>query len=267
VERDASLLGRTWPTDVAIVGDAATVLERLGQLDGDDAAGLTAGRDTRRAFLASVRDAGPRFYREEDMRSDAAPMHPARVVTELCAAFPEEGALAVDSGAHRAWFAEYWTVRTPGAHLSLTNLGPMGGAVPLGVGARIGRPDRPLMIATGDGCMLMHGMELHTAARERVPVVIALMNNQAYGNIWYRAHALGPGPERLTDIPGVDWVGFARSMGGDGETVEQPAGIGPAVQRALDSQGPYLLDLRIDKTYPTPVGAWRERQAEWEDHE
>jgi acetolactate synthase-1/2/3 large subunit len=266
-ERDASLLGRTWPTDVAIVGDAATVLERLARLDGDDAAGLAAGRDARRAFLGRVRDAGSRFYREEDTHSDAEPMHPARVVTELCAAFPPNGALAVDSGAHRAWFAEYWTVRTPGAHLSLTNLGPMGGAVPLGIGARIGYPDRPLMIATGDGCMLMHGMELHTAAREGVPVVIALMNNQAYGNIWYRAHALGPGPERLTEIPGIDWVGFARSMGGDGETVEQPAGIGPAVQRALDSRGPYLLDLRIDKTYPTPIGAWRERQAEWEDHE
>jgi acetolactate synthase-1/2/3 large subunit len=143
----------------------------------------------------------------------------------------------------------------------------MGGAVPLGIGASVGRPDRPLMIATGDGCMLMHGMELHTAAREGVPVVIALMDNQAYGNIWYRARTLGPGPERLTEIPGIDWVAFARSMGADGETVEQPAGIAAAVQRALDSGRPYLLDLRVDKTYPTPVGAWRERQAAWEDHE
>ena len=207
------------------------------------------------------------MFQEDDTRSDAVPMHPARVVTELRDAFPDDGVLCVDSGAHRAWFAEYWQVRTPATHLSLTNLGPMGGAIPLGIGAKLARPDRPHLIATGDGCMLMHGMELHTA-RERVPIVLAVMNNQAYGNIWYRADTLGPGPERLTDIPGVDWVGFARSMGADGESVEHPQEIAAAVARALDAEGPYLLDLRIDKTYPTPIGAWRERQAEWgEDHE
>jgi acetolactate synthase-1/2/3 large subunit len=195
------------------------------------------------------------------------PMHPARVVAELRDAFPDDGALCVDSGAHRAWFAEYWTVRTPGTHFSLTNLGPMGGAIPLGIGAKLARPDRPMMVATGDGCMLMHGMELHTAARECVPLVLAVMNNEAYGNIWYRAHGLGPGPERLVEIPGIDWVGFARSMGAGGEAVEHPDQIAGAVSRALETEGPYLLDLRIDKTYPTPVGAWRERQAEWEDHE
>ena len=48
--------------------------------------------------------------------------------------------------------------------------------------------------------MLMHGMELHTAAREKIPLIIAVMNNQAYGNIYYRAAKMGPGPEHLTDI-------------------------------------------------------------------
>jgi acetolactate synthase-1/2/3 large subunit len=56
-------------------------------------------------------------------------------------------------------------------------------------------------------------------------------------------------------------------MGGNGEVVEQPTEIASAVQRGLASPTPYLLDLRIDKTYPTPVGPWRERVAEWHDHE
>jgi acetolactate synthase-1/2/3 large subunit len=192
-------------------------------------------------------------------------MHPARVVTELRAAFPDDGILCVDSGAHRAFFAEYWDVRRPGTHFSLTNLGPMGGALPLGIGVAFARPDQRVMVGTGDGCMLMHGMELHTAAREGVRLIVALLDNQSYGNIYYRAHTLGPGPERLTDIPGMDWVGFARSVGADGERVEQPDDIAAAVGRALAADGPYLLDLRTDKRFPTPVGAWRERQAHWED--
>jgi len=114
---------------------------------------------------------------------------------------------------------------------------------------------------------LMHGMEVHTAVRERVPLVVAVMNNLAYGNIWYRAHSLGHGPEGLTEISGIDWVAFAHSMGAEGEIVEQPADIAPALGRALESGQPYLLDLRIDKRYPTPIAPWRERQSEWEDHE
>jgi acetolactate synthase-1/2/3 large subunit len=265
IDADPLIIGRTWAGEVAVVANAGEALQQLATLK--QAAGLESGRAQRRTFLAQIRARGPNRYQPEDTRSDAVPMHPARVVVELRAAFPDDGVLCVDSGAHRAWFAEYWDVREPGTHFSLTNLGPMGGAVPLGIGAKLARPERPLMVATGDGCMLMHGMELHTAAREQVPLVIALMNNRSYGNIYYRASKMGPGPERLTDIPGIDWVAFARSMGGDGESIDRPGDIAAAVGRALSATGPYLLDLHTDKTYPTPVKVWRERQQEWEDND
>ncbi len=264
-DADPLLIGRTWSAHVPIVADPASMLKALTNIK--DATELEAGRGSRLEFLHKIRALGPRWYNSEDRESSAVPMHPARVVTELRAAFPDNGVLCVDSGAHRAWFAEYWEARHPRTHFSLTNLGPMGGAIPLGIGAKMAQPDRPLMVATGDGCMLMHGMELHTAAREKVPLVIALMNNQAYGNIYFRAAKMGPAPERLTDILGIDWVAFAKSMGGDGERVEHPDNIASALKRGLEAPGPYLLDLHIDKTYPTPVSPWRERQKEWEDNE
>lgn len=265
IDADPLTIGRTWPSEVAVVAHAGEALQRLAAIE--HAAGLESGRAERRAFLTQIRAQGPRQYNLEDTKSDVVPMHPARVVAELRAAYPDDGVLCVDSGAHRAWFAEYWDVREPGTHYSLTNLGPMGGAIPLGIGAKLARPERPLMVATGDGCMLMHGMEVHTAAREKLPLVIALMNNQAYGNIYYRASMMGSGPQHLTDISGIDWVAFARSMGGDGERVERPSDIAAAVGRALRAAGPYLLDLHIDKTYPTPVKVWQERQQEWEDND
>ncbi len=265
VDADPLLIGRTWSADVPIVADPASMLKALAELQ--DVSELEAGCESRLEFIRKIRALGPRYYNSQDRESDAMPMHPARVVGELRSAFPDNGVLCVDSGAHRAWFAEYWEACHPGTHFSLTNLGPMGGAIPLGIGAKMAQPERPLMVATGDGCMLMHGMELHTAAREKIPLIIALMNNQAYGNIYFRASKMGPGPERLTDIPDIDWVTFAKSMGGDGERVERPEGIAEAVKRGLSAPGPYLLDLRIDKTYPTPVSAWRERQKEWEDNE
>ncbi len=263
IDVDPLLIGRTWAGEVPVVGNAGEALQRLAELE--ELHELEEGRGERRAFIEKIHALGPRRYNLEDTKSDAEPMHPARVVSDLRGAFPDDGILCVDSGAHRAWFAEYWDIRQPSTHYSLTNLGPMGGAIPLGIGAKLARPETPLMVATGDGCMLMHGMEFHTAAREGIPLIIALMNNRSYGNIYYRASKMGAGPEALTDIPGIDWVAFAKSMGGDGESVVQPGGIGAAVERALKSEGPYLLDLHFDKTYPTPVGIWRERQKEWED--
>ncbi|MGI9578394.1 MAG: thiamine pyrophosphate-binding protein [Microthrixaceae bacterium] len=261
---DPMHIGATWTAEIPVIADSREALVRLAALDGAAARGLEAGRPARAGFLDSVR-AEPRRYSEADTTSDAVPMHPARVVNELRAAMPDHATLSVDSGAHRAWFAEYWTVREAGTHFSLTALGPMGGAIPLAIGAQLARPDRPAMVATGDGCMLMHGMELHTAAREGVPLIVALMDNHAYGNIWYRAHVMGAGPSGLTDIPLMDWVGFAHSVGARGERVEHPGEIAAAVGRALDSAGPYLLDLRIDKHPPTPIAPWREAVQEWED--
>ncbi|MEZ5185691.1 MAG: thiamine pyrophosphate-binding protein [Candidatus Nanopelagicales bacterium] len=265
VDADPLVIGRTWPSELPVVGDCGTALRHLLELDGDLERGLDAGRRTRREFLAAIRSRGPACYAPGDRGSDALPMHPARVVSELRAACPRDTMLSVDSGAHRAWFAEYWDAYGPRTHFSLTNLGPMGGAIPLGIGAKLARPEAPMVIATGDGCMLMHGMELHTAAREGVPVVVALMDNRSYGNIWYRAHPMGPGPEALTDIPGMDWVGFARSVGAEGEVVERPDQIAAALRRGLDAGGPYLLDLRIDKHFTTPVSPWRQAVKEWED--
>ena len=231
VDADPSLIGRTWPASVPVTGSPRLFLEHVAGADGAVAAELERGMSARRAFLAAIRNRGPRGYDAENTDSDVEPMHPARMVSVARAACPRETVLAVDSGAHRAWCSQYWQSYGDGDYLSLANLGPMGGAIPLGIGAKLARPDRPLVVATGDGCMLMHGLELHTAARHQVPVVLLVFDNRSYGNIWYRASRLGPGPERLTDIEGIDWPGFARSMGGDGITVGHPDALPAAFER------------------------------------
>ena len=266
VDADPSLIGRTWPASVPVTASPKAFLERLGAAEGPIAAGLEAGVTPRRAFLADIHSRGARTYETEDMYSDAVPMHPARMVAEARDACPRGTVLAVDSGAHRAWCSEYWPSYGDNDYLSLANLAPMGGAVPLGIGAKLARPERPLVVATGDGCMLMHGMEIHTAARHQIPVVVLVFDNRSYGNIWYRAHGLGPGPESLTDIPGIDWPAFARSLGGDGVTVERPGELAAAFERGLSYEGPFVIAARIDKRFPTPIAPWRQAVAEWEDH-
>jgi len=265
VDADPSQIGRTWPASVPVTASPKAFLERLAAVEGPIAAGLDEGRPARRAFLADVKSRGTRTYESQDARSDAEPMHPARMVAAARAACPSETVLAIDSGAHRAWCSQYWTSYGNGDYLSLANLGPMGGAIPLGIGAKLARPERPLVVATGDGCMLMHGLEIHTAARHEVSLVVLVFDNRCYGNIWYRAARMGSGPEALTDIPGIDWPAFARSMGGDGLTVHRPEQLADAFEQGLVHPGPFVVAARIDKRYPTPIAPWRQAVAEWED--
>ena len=266
VDADPLLIGRTWSADVPIVADPASMLKALAELQ--DVSELEAGRASRFEFVRKIRGLGPRYYNSQDRESDAMPMHPARVVGELRSAFPDNGVLCVDSGAHRAWFAEYWETRHPGTHFSLTNLGPMGGAIPLGIGAKNGSARAPAHGRHG-GRMYAdawHGAA-HCSARKDSSHHRSHEQPSIRQYLFLAQRRWVPAQRRLTDIPDIDWVAFAKSMGGDGERVEHPEGIAEAVKRGISAPGPYLLDLRIDKTYPTPVSVWRERQQEWEDNE
>ncbi|HEX6311810.1 MAG TPA: thiamine pyrophosphate-binding protein [Acidimicrobiia bacterium] len=264
VDFDATLIGRTWPA-VPVVGDPRAVLRALLGASDERAAALEASAGARRTWLERVQAGGSRHYDEENCTSDATPIHPARAISELRTAAPHDTVMCVDSGAHRAWAGHYWSAYGPRDYVTATNLGPMGAAVPLAVGAKLARPDVPCAVVVGDGCMLMHGMELHTAVREGVPIVVVVMNNRAYGNIWFRAHTMGPGPEALTDITGIDWAAFARSLGADAATVTEPDQLAPAFATAFASSRPFLVDVHVDKQAAKPTTPWTDAVYAWED--
>src|SRR5262249_26281894 len=102
-------------------------------------------------------------------------------------------------------------------------------------------------VITGDGCMQMHGMELQTAARYRLPIVYVVINNGALGNVWLRARQYGALPAELTSIADHDWAGFARALGAQGFTVREPAALAETYQKALAAGTTVLIDVKADK--------------------
>jgi acetolactate synthase I/II/III large subunit len=263
VDIDPEVPGRTLHTEVPVVGDCGCFLD--GMLKAKESSGLEATREERSAWLEKIHSSGPRHYDPANTESDAVPLHPARVVAELRNAMPRDAVLLVDSGAHRAFCGHYWEAYEPRSYISATNLGPMGWAIPAAIGAKAARPERPLAVVTGDGCMMMHGMEIQTAARYGIAVIFVVFNNSALGNVWLRAHELGPGPAALTEIPTHDWAGFARSLGLQSATVQTPQQLAPAFGDALEAAAPYLLDIRCDRSFATPVNPFSEAKKEWVD--
>lgn len=267
VDLAPEVIGRTWHTEVPLVGDCGKVLHSLLQAEPERLAGLAATSQERLNWLKRIRASGSRYYDGEHLLSDATPLHPARVLGDLRRVMPRETVLVVDSGAHRAFCGHYWEAYKPRTYLSATNLGPMGWAIPAGIGAKLARPERPLVVVTGDGCMLMHGMEIQTASRYGVPVIFLVINNSALGNVWLRARQDGPGPAGLAELPTHDWAGFARSLGLQAATVTAPVDLEPAFQAALAAEGPYLLDVRCDRAFTTPVTPYNQAKHEWVDND
>ena len=249
-----------------VLGDARAFLELLSRLADPGAGALLRGQADRRSWIDAIK-AGPRLYDIENCHRPSRPIHPAAAVSALRAAFPRDGILLVDSGAHRAFAGHYWTAYQPRTYISATNLGPMGWAIPAAVGVQCALPNQRVAVITGDGCMQMHGMDVQTAARYRLPIVYMVLNNGALGNVWLRAHQYGPLPSELTTIPDHDWAGFARSLGAEGLTVENPADLGETFEKALAAKTAVVIDVKTDKDCPTPVYDFSAGARAWSYHE
>jgi acetolactate synthase-1/2/3 large subunit len=205
----------------------------------------------------------PAHFDTNNQTSDATPIHPARLISEMRRALPRETILFVDSGAHRAFAGHYWESFGPGVVRSATNLGPMGWAIPAAIGGKLARPDVPVVVITGDGCMRMHGMEIATAARYRVPVIFVVSNNSALGNVYLRARKENAGAAEMTLLPEIDWATFGRVLGAEGTRVERPDDLAAALHKATLSAGPYVLDVVTQRDCLTPVSPYNTMAAEY----
>ena len=185
---------------------------------------------------------------------DSIPIHPARVIAELRNAAKDKNTmLVVDSGAHTFFTGHHWKSFGPNQFFLLTTTGPMGYGIPMGIGAKLACEKKPCICVVGDGSMLMGGMELFVAVRYKIPLVIVVINNSAYGNVRLYASKY---EKTLTEIPGQNWADFAKSLGALAERIEDPDKLLESFERALErapkSKKPYLLDVVCSSKPRTP---------------
>lgn len=221
---------------------------------------LRASMQVRTAWMEKIRQ-GPIYDHAADRDSDAVPMKPARAIKALRKVAPRDALMVSDSGANSYYTGHNWTSYGPLEYFLLSTTGPMGYGVAMAVGVQRARPDRKVIAVMGDGDMGMHGMEFLTACRYKLPILVVILDNHALGNVYLslknaegKPGAIPVNKEgiALTDIPCHDWPGFARAAGGDGEFVDDPAELEAAYQRGMDSEMPYIVQVRVDKNAPTP---------------
>jgi acetolactate synthase-1/2/3 large subunit len=140
----------------------------------------------------------------------------------------------------------------------------MGWAIAAAIGGQLASPTTPVAVITGDGCMHMHGIEIATAARYRLPVIFVVSNNGALGNVYLRAKKANVGAAEMTILPTVDWAAFGRVLGAGGRRVEKPGDLAPALQEAIAFRGPFVVDVVTERDCGTPIGPYSRMAAEYQ---
>jgi acetolactate synthase I/II/III large subunit len=253
---DVDRIGRNYPVDLALVGDAQTILvELVYHLHRD----LRSGRMPRSTWESApvLARGNERYGQPERRKSDAVPLTPERWRCDLEEALPADAVVFSDIGGHMLTNIHNLCIRSGQRFVLNLGFGSMGHGTVAPIGAALVARGRPIFAIVGDACFMMNGNELITAAEWDVPVVWIVEHNNMQGITHHASKRISRNGKPLASSgyrKRVDIVGIARAMGVRGEVVDRPGQMQAAVARALASREPTLIEVRVDPTLEPPIG-------------
>jgi acetolactate synthase-1/2/3 large subunit len=185
-------------------------------------------------------------------QDDRFPMHPARIVADTRAALSREDIVLVDTGALKMWMARLYPTYAPNTCLISNGLSTMGWTVPGAIGAKIARPEAKVLVATGDGSFLMNSQEIETALRLRLPFVILVWVDDAYGLISWKMD-MEIGHDVDTRFGNPDFVAYAESFGAKGYRISSADELLPRLRAALADDTVSVIACPVDYTANTEL--------------
>ncbi len=250
---DSVEIGKNRPVNVAIVGDCKIVLNHLlkkmeENLPKEKITEWTQWNAEQQEFKRMLLN---KLYKK--MNSDKVPILPQRLFKELNDVVSSDTILVFDGGDILIFAAEQVASskpRSPRTTLFPFMMGHLGAGIPFALGAKIAHPDKNVGLLVGDGSFLFNIQELETAVRYNLPIVIIIANNNSWGMIKSTQSVMLGRRYIDTDFPDIDYAKIAEGFGCYTETVIKPNEIQPALQRALESGKPAVLDVKIQWMIP-----------------
>jgi acetolactate synthase I/II/III large subunit len=261
IDIDPQELGKSYPVDIGIVGDArATLAALIRELNGRTRPAAAVA-----AHLGAVAER-KRAWREElkDSQDNAdKPIHPARLLKELSLAAPDDVVFVTDVGWNKNGAGQQLEVKRPGAFITSGGMATMGFSPAAAIGAKLGAPDRKVVCLIGDGGLLSVVGALTTAVELGIPVLWVLFNNFCYSTIrtvgsTYFQNKYGTEFRTPDGEPyNPDFMDLAKSFGIESALVEEPDEVAGALAAAMAKDVPFLLEVRTRGDLPMPrTGYW-----------
>lgn len=258
---DGGEVGRNYES-LRLVGDAKLTLASLAEvLRQRDLSGLKGRRAALADTIARAREAqAGDMARLVDM--EATPIRPERIMAEIDAVTTPETVVVADASYASIWIANFLTARRAGQRfLTPRGIAGLGWGLPFALGAKVARPDAPVICVTGDGGFGHVWSELETARRMRLPVIVVVLNNQILG---YQKHAelsLFGDFTDVCDFEAVDHAAIARACGCAGTRVERPGDLAPALRDALANNAVTVIDVITDQRAYPPITSFEGKDA------
>lgn len=237
VDTHPGRIGRRHPVTLGVVADVAQVLPPwLEALASKETGLLSPMREEKQTMLAQ---------QEADESSTETPIHPARLLTEVAKAAPDDAIFTVDTGTVTAWAARHLRLRGQQRFVLSGGLASMAFAFSGAIGAQLAYPRQKVFALCGDGAFTMLMGDFVTAVKYQLPLVVVVLNNHKLGFITLEQESAGL-PDWGTDLTNPNFAAVANACGGEGISITDPDEIAPALARAQASDGPVLLDVQTD---------------------
>jgi acetolactate synthase-1/2/3 large subunit len=250
VDIDGSEMGKNVRPHIELVADARNALEAmLPHIDS-----LDEGRGRWLAQIDAWREEHPLRYTHSNGH-----LQPQDVLIDMYKRCRSEAVVVADVGQNQIWAALWWNYDRPGLFINSGGAGTMGFALPAAIGAKFAMPDVPVWCVAGEGGFVMTAQELSVAVEHNLDIKIVILNNFSLGMVRQFQDDFYGGVRSQVDMTHIpDFVKLADAYGLPGIRVDSLEQVGPAMDAAEKTKGPFLIDFRIDpeaNVYPiVPLG-------------
>ena len=242
IDIDAAEIGKNVAVDIPIVGDVQYVLQAINSRL------QPVGSEERLEWQGMI----DRWKDEYPLRYGSSPegrIMPQHIIEKIGELTQGEAIITTEVGQHQMWAAQYYKFKHPRSFITSGGLGTMGFGFPAAIGAKIARPDLPVIDMAGDGSIQMNIQELGTAVQYKLPVIICIFNNQFLGMVRQWQSLFYEGRYSYTDISQQpDFIKLAEAYGAVGIRVKDVNGVDDALRQALEvTDRPVVIDFWIDR--------------------
>jgi acetolactate synthase I/II/III large subunit len=238
---DPAEIGKNQTTNIAVVGDVQATLRIMVKLLIQKSIKKSEGT----TWLKHVKEV--KEYWRENLKLPKGEMTAAKILRKLRDVLPKESITTTEVGQHQMWASLFFDVIHPGTFFSSTGLGTMGWGFPAAIGAKVAKPDVPVVDIAGDGSFSMTENSLATSVLENIPVIVFLVNNFSLGMVaqwqrtFYDRRMIGID---LKNCP--DYVKLAESYGAQGIRAQSLDELEKAIKVGLKSDVTTVIDIPID---------------------
>lgn len=261
VNIDPKDIGKIFPAHIGIVSDSAAFSEKLFAAC---AAMKATVPESRRKWLDNWASRSKwDFPLEPHIGSEGLPS-PMEIIRAADQAVGEHGIILADSNSILLWATHHLPERNNRRFISMWGWASMGHATAGAIGAKLASPESDVIALVGDGCFVMNGNEIATAADLNLPIVWIINANEQLGMIHYELRSSGL--TKSATLKNYDLVGFARSLGAHAMNCDNLSNLPSLIMRGLQGSMPTVIQVNVDPSMVPPMGQKKQGSARWKQY-